>query len=468
MKLKQKLILIVSLVIAVSLATVGTVLMLLMRSSLLSDAYSEAAVNAVEAYAALERRVETGGGKNDATLSVIYKNADNWKNVVCKGEEEIYNITVFSKADLDRVAQQDDDGVASGDKVDNREELVYEDGRYIVNMRTIGDYQLYRLYDITDVHIRIRTMIRNYALIALGILAAAVLITALAVRKVLRPLESLTQATRDMAEGDYTRRVPALTKDELGDLAVHFNEMAEAVELKSRNLQESEERKTLMMGNLSHELKTPMTAIAGYAETLLTTKLSEEQQSEALYYIYTETNRLGRLSNKMMQLLNLSEGEVVEKTDVDVEELFHSVEETVAVKCKERGVRLVCEIVPCEGDDGRENVVHTDEDLIRDVLINLVDNAIKASHEGGRVWLTWKRGAFTVRDEGVGIPAEELDAITEPFYMVDKSRSRKEGGAGLGLSLTKLILEKLGAKMQIESREGEGTTVEVLISQDTI
>ena len=463
MKLKHKLILIVSLVIAVSLATVGTVLMLLMRSSLLRDAYSEAAVNAVEAYAALERRVETGGGKNDASLAVIYKSADNWKNVVCKGEEEIYNITVFSKADLDRVAQQDDDGAAPGDKTDSREELVYEDGRYIVNTRTVGDYQLYRLYDITDVHIRIRTMIRNYALIALGILAAAVLITALAVRKVLRPLESLTQATRDMAEGDYTRRVPALTKDELGDLAVHFNEMAEAVEQKAGNLRESEERKTLMMGNLSHELKTPMTAIAGYAETLLTTKLSEEQQSEALYYIYTETKRLGRLSNKMMQLLNLAEGEAVEKTDVDVAELFRSVEETVAVKCRERDVRLVCEIVPGDGDedDGRGDVVHTDEDLIRDVLINLVDNAIKASHEGGRVWLVWKDGVFTVRDEGIGIPAEELDAITEPFYMVDKSRSREEGGAGLGLSLTKLILEKLGAKMKIESQVGEGTTAEV-------
>ncbi len=452
MRLKKKLILIVSLVTAVSLITGGVFLMVLMRSSLLRNAYSEADVNAVEFYAAFERRME-GGDMTDASLALIYKNQNNWRNVIYDKAEEVYNITVFRLEELNRVAYSDE---AEKPGEGSRDELPYEDGRYIVNKRMIGDYQLFRLYDITDVHIRIRSMIRNYALIALGVLAAAILITAFAVRKVLHPLEALTDATNDMAEGDYTRRVTVETKDELGSLATHFNEMAEAVEQNQRSLQESEERKTLMMGNLSHELKTPMTVIAGYAETLLTTKLTEEQQNEALYYIYTETNRLGRLSNKMMQLLSLSEGDAVEKKDVDVTELFHSVEETMSVKCREHGVQLVTE--PGEG-----GVISSDEDLIRDVLINLVDNAVKASREGGRVWLAWKEGVLSVRDEGIGIPEEELETITEPFYMVDKSRSRKEGGAGLGLSITKLILEKLGAGMKIQSRVGEGTTVEVYI-----
>ena len=95
------------------------------------------------------------------------------------------------------------------------------------------------------------------------------------------------------------------------------------------------------------------------------------------------------------------------------------------------------------------------------MLINLLDNAVKASSEGGKVWLRWEDGVLSVKDEGIGIPAEDLEAVTEPFYMVDKSRSRKEGGAGLGLTLTRLILENLGAVMEIRSEPGKGTEIRI-------
>ena len=449
MKLKKKMILIVSIATAVSMIVGGFVMMVILRRSMLRDAYSEAAVSAVDFFSGFERRLDNGGKeREDPSLALIYKSLDNWRNVIFKGEQEIYNITVFSRADLERAAYRSE---TEDTEQDTREELEYEDGLYIVNAKTVGDYDLYRLYDITDVHGRIRSIIVTYIAVAGSMLLIVILVAAFALRKVLQPLEVLTEATNDMTRGDYSRRVDVTTKDELGSLAGHFNEMAEAVEQKQRSLQESEERKTLMMGNLSHELKTPMTAIAGYAETLLTTKLTEEQQQEALYYIYSETNRLGRLSNKMMRLLSLSEGDVVEKKDINVEELFQGIQETVSVKKKEHSVE-----VEMSWDAER---IRTDGDLIRDVIINLVDNAIKASKPGGTVWVSLKEGILSVRDEGIGIPAEELSAITEPFYMVDKSRSRKEGGAGLGLSLTKLILEKLGAAMEIRSVVGEGTEI---------
>ena len=434
-------ILIVSIATAVSMIVGGFVLMMILRRSMLRDAYSEATVSAVDFYSGFERRLENEG-KDDTALALIYKNLDDWRNVVFNGEQEIYNITVFSHGELERVAYHDD---ARKKDDDIRQELNYEDGRYIVNAKRVGDYILYRLYDITDVHSRIRSYILVYIVAVLSMILLVIGVSFLLLRKVLRPLDVLTDATNDMANGEYSRRVEVTSRDELGSLAEHFNVMAEAVEQNQRFLQESEERKTLMMGNLSHELKTPMTAIAGYAETLLTTKLSEEQREEALYYIYSETNRLGRLSNKMMQLLSLSEGDVVEKKDVNAEELFQGIQEAVSVKKKEHSVE----------------VETTDEDLIRDVIINLVDNAIKASQPGKTVWVAWKDGVLSVRDEGIGIPAEELDTITEPFYMVDKSRSRKEGGAGLGLSLTKLILEKLGAVMEITSEPGKGTEVTI-------
>lgn len=449
MKLKKKMILIVSIATAASMIVGGFVMMVILRRSMLRDAYSEAAVNAVDFFAGFERRLENGGKeREDSSLALIYKGLDNWRNVIFKGEQEIYNITVFSRGEMERVAYRSDVGDTDPD---SRGELEYEDGLYIVNAKTVGDYDLYRLYDITDVHGRIRSMIVTYIVVAVSMLLVVILAAAFALRKVLNPLEVLTEATNDMARGDYSRRVEVTSKDELGSLAVHFNDMAEAVEQNQRSLRESEEQKTLMMGNLSHELKTPMTAIAGYAETLLTTKLSEEQQNEALYYIYSETNRLGRLSNKMMRLLSLSEGDVVEKADIDVVELFQGIQEAVSVKKKEHSVEV-------ETSSDAETI-HTDGDLIRDVIINLVDNAIKASEPGGTVKVAWKDNVLTVRDEGIGIPEEELTAITEPFYMVDKSRSRKEGGAGLGLSLTKLILEKLGASMEIRSVVGEGTEV---------
>ena len=449
MKLRKKMILIVSIATAVSMIAGGFIMMAVLRRNMLRNAYSEAEVSAVDFFAGFERRFENGGKeREDSSLALIYKNQDNWRNVIFRGEKEIYNLTVFSRGELESVAYRRDDEDKAGDV---REELEYEDGLYIVNATTVGDYDLYHLYDITDVHGRIRSMIVAYVAVAVSMLLMVILAAAFALRKVLQPLKDLTDATSDMAGGDYSRRVAVTSRDELGSLAVHFNDMAEAVEQNQKSLKESEKQKTLMMGNLSHELKTPMTAIAGYAETLLTTKLSEEQQSEALSYIYSETNRLGRPSNKMMQLLSLSGGDAVVKKDIDVEELFQGIQETVSVKKKEHSVEV-------ETSSDSE-LIHTDGDLIRDVIINLVDNAIKASKPGGTVWISWKEGVLSVRDNGIGIPAEEVSAITEPFYMVDKSRSRKEGGAGLGLSLTKLILEKLGASMEFRSAVGEGTEV---------
>jgi two-component system phosphate regulon sensor histidine kinase PhoR len=132
---------------------------------------------------------------------------------------------------------------------------------------------------------------------------------------------------------------------------------------------------------------------------------------------------------------------------------LESISDTVSVRLKEKGVQLITE---CDAEK-----IYTDEDLLKDVIINLVDNSIKASAPGKRVWVSVHKNVLSVRDEGIGIPEEELGAVTEPFYMVDKSRSRKEGGAGLGLSIIKLIVEKLGGTIGISSKVGEGTEITI-------
>jgi signal transduction histidine kinase len=416
---------------------------------MIRDAYGEAMMVSTEAFSRFESLVDRNDADGlDARIKVVYKNDNNWRNVIYRDDEELFNLTVFTEEDLERVGYQVNSGMASTEK---REELIYEDGRYIVHYKNIGGYRFYRLYDITDAYLKFRQYMLYFILISLGIIVVVVLITALVLRGILSPLSSLTDAASNMAEGDYTKRVTVSSTDEIGVLAGRFNEMAEAVEENSRRLTESEYKKTLMMGNLSHELKTPMTAIAGYAETLLTTKLSEDQKNEALYYIYSETSRLGRLSKKMMQLLSLSGGEVVEKKTIETKELLESISDTVSVRLKEKDIKLITE--------SDSEFILTDEDLIKDVIINLVDNSIKASSPGKRVWVSIKENTLSVRDEGIGIPEEELSAVTEPFYMVDKSRSRKEGGAGLGLSIIKLIVEKLGGTLRISSKVNEGTEI---------
>ena len=451
MKLKNKLVIIVCTAAALSIMVSGIILLLMLRSSLIRDAYGEAMMIATESFSKFESLLSDRNNSSiDSRLKIVYKNEDNWRNVIYGPEGEIYNRTVFTEEQLFGAGYNVDSGLVSTGK---RDELLHEDGRYIVHFKVIGKYTIYRLYDITDVYLRMNRYTIYYVLVSLGLLLIVTVSTLLILRKVLSPLGSLTDAATDMAEGDYSRRVEVETRDELGVLAEHFNEMAEAVEENSRMLTESEYKKTLMMGNLSHELKTPMTAIAGYAETLLTTKLSEEQKNEALYYIYSETNRLGRLSRKMMQLLSLSDGEAVEEKKIDARELMESISETMSVKLKEKSIQ---HILDCD-----DELIITDEDLIKDVIINLTDNAVKASDSGKRVWISIKGDTLQVRDEGIGIPEKELEVVTEPFYMVDKSRSRKEGGAGLGLSITHLIVDKLGLTMDISSKENEGTEIEI-------
>lgn len=214
-------------------------------------------------------------------------------------------------------------------------------------------------------------------------------------------------------------------------------------------MEETERKKTLFMGNLTHELKTPMTAISGYAKTLLTVRLSEEDREEALSYIYEESCRLERLSRKMMNLLLLEEQGEIHLEKVPARVLFQHARDACSNSLEEDGIILECH------EDGE--VFMVDADLFTEVLINLIDNGRKASGRGDRVILSASQGVIEVRDFGKGIPEGEREKILEPFYMIDKSRSRKSGGAGLGLAITALILERHHCRIEVESKVGQGT-----------
>lgn len=369
--------------------------------------------------------------------------------------EEIYNNTIFAYEQLANLNYKSYYTIAEFAYPNENNYITfaylnYKGRNYAVFNTVIGDnILLYRLQDITYVQDKIIKLALVMAGITLVVMAVAIFILLMVLKRELKPLQQLNETAKSMAEGYYDKRIVIRRKDEIGQLAENFNKMTEAVEIRTKNLEESEQRKTIFMGNLTHELKTPMTAISGYAQTLLSTKISEEEQREALLYIYQECGRLERLSKKMMNLLELGQGDEIKLEEISAKALF----EAAARSCKEilqkKQIQLQCV------EQGEHFKV--DVDLMTDVLINLIDNAIKASEPGGKIILRAQGNCIEVQDFGRGIPKEEQEKIMEPFYMIDKSRSRKNGGAGLGLALISVIVQKHEIKMSIESETGKGS-----------
>ena len=198
-----------------------------------------------------------------------------------------------------------------------------------------------------------------------------------------------------------------------------------------------------------------MTALLLNADSLQNTYLDEEEHSAALARIEHQTRWLERLVQKLLKLITLKQKPDLQS--VSVPELLDRVRESTADALATRGVTLET--------DCRVEALNLDADLMQSVLVNLVDNASKASTEGQIVTLSADNTGFAVQDQGCGIPQEEIDRITEPFYMVDRSRSKKLGGVGLGLALVKEIVQAHGGRLEIESAVGEGTTVRMQLQQ---
>lgn len=215
----------------------------------------------------------------------------------------------------------------------------------------------------------------------------------------------------------------------------------------------------------SHELKTPLTAIIGYADMLRSRKLDEEKHFLCANYIYTEGKRLETMALRLLDIIVTRRKEIDRKT-TNVSGIFSYLQEIYDETKNPEDSRVKVDICWEKGE------LYAEENLLKTVLINLTDNAIKASEEGQTVEITGRHMEngyyFQVRDEGIGIPEEELHKITEAFYMVDKSRSRAHNGAGLGLALCTAILELHHSSLKIESTQGFGSCMSFLIPDEGV
>lgn len=364
--------------------------------------------------------------------------------VLMKGSETLYsNVAV----DMSRYTIKGYDAEQFEEEIGGRQILITGSNVNVRNER----YAVYVVEDITGVYESITRMVWRFALIGgVGILLGFVLI-GLLVRRSMQPLAVLKTAAGRIAAGGYGERATVLSKDEVGALANDFNRMAEAVENHIGDLTETAERQRLFISGVTHEFKTPLTTVILNADTLQNAYMDEKERQTALSYIERQCKWLERMTQKLLKLITLKQD--IELKPSSVPQLFERVEESMAETLRQRDTRLISEC--------KLNTLSMDADLMQPVLINLVDNASKASAPGQAVTMRAYDDVIEVSDNGIGIPESELARITEPFYVVDKSRSKKLGGSGLGLALVKEIVNAHGAALEIESSVGVGTTIRV-------
>lgn len=364
--------------------------------------------------------------------------------VLMKGSETLYsNVAV----DMSRYTIKGYDAEQFEEEIGGRQILITGSNVNVRNER----YAVYVVEDITGVYESITRMVWRFALIGgVGILLGFVLI-GLLVRRSMQPLAVLKTAAGRIAAGGYGERATVLSKDEVGALANDFNRMAEAVENHIGDLTETAERQRLFISGVTHEFKTPLTTVILNADTLQNAYMDEKERQTALSYIERQCKWLERMTQKLLKLITLKQD--IELKPSSVPQLFERVEESMAETLRQRDTRLISEC--------KLNTLSMDAELMQSVLINLVDNASKASAPGQAVTMRAYDDVIEVSDNGIGIPESELARITEPFYVVDKSRSKKLGGSGLGLALVKEIVNAHGAALEIESSVGVGTTIRV-------
>lgn len=232
------------------------------------------------------------------------------------------------------------------------------------------------------------------------------------------------------------------------------------------NLRNLEQIRTEFVANVSHELRTPLTSIKGYVETLLDDDMKNtELNLKFLQIIQSETDRMDRLINDLLYLSRLETGfaELTKKT-IPGRELLDKVTSLLSAQAVAKKIRIETYI------DKESPVVFGNQDMLEQVLLNLLENAIKYSSDGGLVRLEIiphaKGTAIKVADRGIGIPPESLNRIFERFYRVDKARSRSIGGTGLGLSIVKHIVDRHRGTVQVESEENKGSVFTVILPQE--
>ena len=344
--------------------------------------------------------------------------------------------------------------------------FVGEDGAHylqITGALPLGNLsaQLDGVFPIESAYQALHTQQRLYREVFCVVLVLGALMALALMRLLTKPLNALSATSRKIADGDLSCRAEVSGNDEFAMLAADVNHMADELNARIDDLTDAMRRQEEFTGAFAHEMKTPMTSLIGYADLLRSRTLSETQQQKAANYIFSESRRLEQLSVKLLDLL------VLKRRDFpmhlcDISKLTEEVVRGMAPMLAEKKI-----VIKGTAEQGERTC---EPDLLKTLIMNLIDNARKAMPDGGEIrvrqQLTDTGFTLTVTDTGCGMEPEELEKITEAFYRVDKSRSRAQGGVGLGLAICAEIAALHGGNLKFESTPGKGTRVTLTTGGD--
>ncbi|MBQ3023062.1 MAG: HAMP domain-containing protein [Clostridia bacterium] len=269
-------------------------------------------------------------------------------------------------------------------------------------------------------------------------------------RQIVKPVKRMRDAAKSIAAGNFEQRIPVKSNDEIGELSRTFNSM-------TQSLSELENMRSSFISDVSHELRTPMTIISGFVEGILDGTVPEEDREKYLSTVLEEIKRLSRLVSELLEASRLEQGKVeLKKESVDINRLLLETVFANEQRLGEKKINLDLKL------DETTPIAFADKDSIKRVLINLIDNAIKFTPNGGDILLATlrknKKVYVSIKNSGEGISSEDLRHIWERFYKTDKSRSGDKKGVGLGLHIVKTIISQHGGQIYAQSEEGKSTT----------
>lgn len=310
-------------------------------------------------------------------------------------------------------------------------------------------YKVIMIKDLSDIYKYCDMQLNIFFALCLLQAFMTAMIMFLLTKRITSPIEQLNEAAKLMAQESIPMKLPVEGEDEISELSHNFNLMCTAI---NQNIDDYKQ----MVGNLTHEIKTPLTSIIGYAELLKNHQCDKELQGQALDYILEEGKRLNSITRKMIKLSRIQPGLLnIERQNID--KVLETSLMAVKMKGDQKSIRFAADIpegVYCYGD----------RELLISMVENILDNAIKASHEKGLIELkvSEEEGALAsiqVTDHGMGIPADILGKIEQPFFTGDKAHSQDQDGFGMGLAICKSVMQHHHGSLKFESVEGEYTTV---------
>ena len=342
-------------------------------------------------------------------------------------------------------------------QIDNLKYMLVSSSVEINNQRMI----LISRYDITDIFTERDRQVEFFYKVDISVIITVSIVICILAVFLTKPIRKLNEMSKKITKGSYNERVSIKSNDEIGELAISFNQMIETIENKIKELELSVKRKEEFITNFTHELKNPMTSIIGYADILRSGKYDKEINVKSANYIFNEAKRLEILAHKLMDLMELSNENIkLEKLDVVcfMNNLYKDIHESL------EDIELKLEI-----EDG---YIIADKVLLEDCLRNLIDNSKKANPKDKMIRIVGENQKdnykISVEDKGCGIPKKDLSRVLESFYMVDKARARENGRNGIGLSICEKIARLHHTKLIIESELNKGTRVSFYMEVDNV